>query len=144
MSASYSTSQAEQTARPRTAATNSQRVLACVRCHRRKLRCDRTFPCANCVMVRSECVPATLLPRQRRRRFSERELLERLRRYESLLRQHRITWEPLHESPANETSLGEEHESAKSPTDGISEATIDGAELLSKMRPSTPPETLYA
>lgn len=44
------------------------------------------------------CVPATLTTR-RRRRFPERELLERLRRYEDLLRQHQINFEPLHPDP---------------------------------------------
>ena len=77
--------------------TKSQRVLACVLCQRRKLRCDRQFPCANCTRSHAQCVPAaTLPPRQRRRRFPERELLERLRRYESLLRDNSINFEPLH------------------------------------------------
>jgi hypothetical protein len=46
-------------------------------------------------------VPATLTPRGRRkRRFPERELLERLRKYEDLLRQNNINFEPLHKDPA--------------------------------------------
>jgi hypothetical protein len=46
-------------------------------------------------------VPATLTPRGRRkRRFPERELLERLRKYEDLLRQNNINFEPLHNDPA--------------------------------------------
>ena len=45
-----------------------------------------------------QCVPAALIPRQRRRRFPERELLERLRRYEGLLRENGIEFEPLHTS----------------------------------------------
>lgn len=47
---------------------------------------------------RVQCVPATLSQRRRRRRFPERELLERLNRYESLLRQNNITFEPIHEN----------------------------------------------
>jgi hypothetical protein len=50
-------------------------------------------------------VPATLTPRgRRRRRFPERELLERLRKYEDLLRQNNIKFEPLHKDkdPAKE------------------------------------------
>lgn len=73
-----------------------QRVLACILCQQRKVKCDRKFPCANCVKSRAQCVPATFVPRQRRRRFPERELLDRLRQYEQLLRQNNIPFEPLH------------------------------------------------
>ncbi|KAH8664705.1 hypothetical protein BX600DRAFT_381388 [Xylariales sp. PMI_506] len=73
-----------------------QRVLACVLCQQRKVKCDRRFPCSNCTKSRVQCVPATLAPRQRRRRFPERVLLERLRKYEDLLRQHNIPFDPLH------------------------------------------------
>lgn len=46
-----------------------------------------------------QCIPAS--PIQRRRRFPERELLERLRHYEGLLRQHNIKFNPLHgDTPA--------------------------------------------
>jgi hypothetical protein len=48
-------------------------------------------------------VPATLAPRgRRRRRFPERELLDRLRKYEDLLRQNNIKFEPLHKNAAGE------------------------------------------
>ncbi len=73
-----------------------QRVLACQACQQRKVKCDRRFPCANCVRSQAQCVPAGLVPRQRRRRFPERELLARIRHYESVLQQHKINFEPLH------------------------------------------------
>ncbi|KGO75558.1 Transcription factor, fungi [Penicillium italicum] len=76
-----------------TATIKSRRVLACVLCQQRKVKCDRTFPCANCVRAGEQCEQAT---RQRRRRFAERDLLARLRHYESLLRQHNIKFDPLH------------------------------------------------
>lgn len=79
-------------------AVRPPRVLACVLCQQRKVKCDRKFPCANCVKHRAQCVPvATRAPRQRRRRFAERDLLDKLHSYESLLRQHHIEFEPLHE-----------------------------------------------
>jgi hypothetical protein len=78
--------------------TKTQRVLACVLCQQRKVRCDRKFPCANCTKAGVQCISAALAPRQRRRRFPERELLERLRHYEELLRQNNISFEPLHPS----------------------------------------------
>lgn len=75
-----------------------QRVLACIRCQQRKVKCDRRFPCANCTKSRAQCVPATQLSRARRkRRFPERELLDRLHNYESLLRQNNIQFESLHD-----------------------------------------------
>lgn len=79
-----------------------QRVLACVPCQQRKVRCERRFPCSNCVKHSLRCVPATPTL-QRKRRFPERELLERLRRHEELLRRHNIEFEPLH----GQSALGE-------------------------------------
>jgi hypothetical protein len=88
---------------PSSQPSKPQRVLACVRCQQRKIKCDRRFPCANCNTSRAQCVPATVAPRgRRRRRFPERELLDRLRKYEDLLRQNNIKFEPLHKDPAGE------------------------------------------
>ena len=81
---------------PSSQPSNRQRVLACKLCQLRKVKCDRQFPCAHCVKSRAQCVPATLTPRQRKRRFAERTLLDRLRKYEDLLRQNNIPFEPLH------------------------------------------------
>ncbi|KAI1265535.1 hypothetical protein F5Y18DRAFT_54899 [Xylariaceae sp. FL1019] len=72
-----------------------QRVLACAPCSQRKIKCDRKSPCVNCVKSGATCVAASLAPR--RRRFPERHLLERLRKYEALLRQHHVPFEPLHQ-----------------------------------------------
>lgn len=83
-------------------ASKPQRVLACVLCQQRKVKCDRKYPCANCIKSRAQCVPATQVARQRRRRFPERELLDRLRKYEDLLRQNNVKFEPLHKDPAGE------------------------------------------
>lgn len=47
-------------------------------------------------------MPATLAERRRRRRFPERALLERLRKYEDLLRQSNTEFEPLHEHLARD------------------------------------------
>ncbi|EED17691.1 C6 transcription factor, putative [Talaromyces stipitatus ATCC 10500] len=79
-----------------------QRVLACVLCQQRKVKCDRKFPCANCVKSQAQCVPATLAPRRRRRRFPDRELLDRLRSYEELLRQNNISFDSVHSETITE------------------------------------------
>ena len=99
--------QTRDDARPASKSTKAQRILACLQCQQRKVKCDRRFPCASCMKSQSTCVPAsTLASRQRRRRFPERELLDRLRHYESLLRQNNISFEPLHlENSIGQTQL---------------------------------------
>lgn len=101
----------------------SPRVLACVLCQQRKVKCDRRFPCAHCVKSRVQCIPSTLAPRRRKQRFPERELLERLRKYEDLLRQNDIKFEPLHKDSTGDketpkagivdNSDDEQHESVR-------------------------------
>ena len=88
-----SSSTAEASSR---AAVKPPRVLACVLCQQRKVKCTKKFPCENCVRAGVQCVPAAQGPRPRRRRFPERELLERLRRYEDLLRQNKIKYDHRH------------------------------------------------
>lgn len=110
---------------PHHSSTKSQRVLACILCQQRKVKCDRKFPCSNCVKHQTQCVPSSQT-RPRRRRFPERQLLERLRSYEELLRQNKIKFEPLHKesSPAARSDdLREESEDsgAEQPDSGGSE-----------------------
>ena len=76
----------------------AQRVLACVLCQHRKVKCSRSFPCSNCTKVGVQCVPGAMIPRQRKRRFPEKELLGRIRHYEALLCEHGVDFEPLHGS----------------------------------------------
>lgn len=56
-----------------------------------------------------QCVPATQA--RRRRRVPERELLDRIRRYEDLLRQNNIQFQPLHNSVAEQASSSRENRS---------------------------------
>ena len=89
-------------------------------CQQRKVKCNRKFPCNNCIRVGASCVPATLNPRRRRRRFPERELLDRVRSYESLLRQHNVCFESLFQ---------------KETADGV--LVADDAPLPTETRPRT-------
>lgn len=78
-------------------AMTTQRILACVLCQQRKIKCSRRFPCTNCTKIGTDCVPAKRVePRERRRRFPERELLLRIRHYEGLLRENSVEFKPLH------------------------------------------------
>ncbi|KAJ5622108.1 hypothetical protein N7528_005340 [Penicillium herquei] len=99
--------QSPESPRPRS------RVLACVNCQQRKIKCDRKSPCANCLKHRLQCVPATQT-RTRKRRFPERELLGRLRRYEELLRQNKIKFDPLHK---DENSMEDDITESRSDTE---------------------------
>ena len=47
-------------------------------------------------------MPATLAPRRQKRKYPQRALLERLHKYESLLRQNNISFEPFFKNPAAE------------------------------------------
>jgi hypothetical protein len=83
------------------------RVLACVLCQQRKVKCNREFPCTNCIKARAQCVPATQLARRRRRRLPEHDLLGRLRHYEQLLNKNNIPFEPIVEDYASQALEGE-------------------------------------
>ncbi|KAM6507951.1 hypothetical protein FSOLCH5_013151 [Fusarium solani] len=123
----------------------SQRILACILCQQRKVKCDRRFPCANCVRHQVQCVPATQT-RPRRRRFPERELLDRLRKYEDLLRQNKVKFEPLHKDPGSGEqespggSYGSDHEQPEaagvdtpSPSTTKSESTYEAKNIWHAM-----------
>ncbi|KAI9844386.1 MAG: hypothetical protein M1837_005587 [Sclerophora amabilis] len=67
-----------------------KRVLAsCDLCRRRKIKCDRAHPCANCVRTGASCVPnaASNAPRGRNggRKKNESRLLQRIARLEHLV-----------------------------------------------------------
>lgn len=109
-------------------------MLACLLCQQRKVRCDRKFPCANCIKSRVQCVPSTLVPRQRKRRFPERELLERLRQYEDLLQQNHVKFEPLYKDATRKKEFPAPDDSYD-PEDGHPETVSAEADHSS---PSTP------
>uniref|UniRef100_A0A8H7NKJ5 Zn(2)-C6 fungal-type domain-containing protein n=1 Tax=Bionectria ochroleuca TaxID=29856 RepID=A0A8H7NKJ5_BIOOC len=63
------------------------RVLACVLCQHRKIKCDRNTPCSNCIKANATCTPSTPAPARKRRRPNQ-DLQERLARCEELLKQY--------------------------------------------------------
>ena len=103
-------------------APSSRRVLACVLCQQRKVKCDRRFPCANCTRHGATCVPATQ-PRRRRRRFPERELLDRVRHYEDLLRRNNVRFEPLHKDVKSPVESDDEQQTEAGIADSSSAST---------------------
>lgn len=83
---------------------------SCVLCQQRKVRCDKNKPCANCVKAQVECrVVPPQPPRRRKKKPHERELIDRLKKYESLLAQHGVNFEPIgHELRASDAAGGDE------------------------------------
>ncbi|PSS00736.1 fungal-specific transcription factor domain-domain-containing protein [Coniella lustricola] len=82
--------------------TKPQRILACVLCQHRKIKCDRSFPCANCLKANVTCTPSTPAPARKRRRPNQ-DLQERLARCEELLKEY-ATAKPPSPPPANPPS----------------------------------------
>jgi len=69
---------------------------SCVECQKRKVRCDKKKPCSNCVKAGKDCrVVPPQPPRRRKKRIPERDLVERLRKYEALLSRNGIEFDPL-------------------------------------------------
>ncbi|KAI1338680.1 fungal-specific transcription factor domain-containing protein [Xylariaceae sp. FL0016] len=69
---------------------------SCVLCQQRKVRCDKKKPCSNCVKAGVDCrVVPPQPPRRRKKRIPERDLVERLRKYEALLSQNGVEFEAL-------------------------------------------------
>ncbi|KAK2033645.1 fungal-specific transcription factor domain-containing protein [Colletotrichum zoysiae] len=78
------------------AAMKLTRGTSCVLCQQRKVRCDKNKPCANCVKARVECrVIPPQPPRRRKKRLQERDLVDRLKKYESLLAENGVKFDPI-------------------------------------------------
>lgn len=72
------------------------RGTSCVLCQQRKVRCDKNKPCANCVKARVECrVVPPQPPRRRKKRLQEKDLVDRLKKYEVLLSENNIEFESI-------------------------------------------------
>jgi hypothetical protein len=72
------------------------RGQSCMLCHRRKTKCDKKKPCSTCTKLGAECVVAPMMPpKRRRKKTSERELVDRLRRCEALLKKNGIAVQPV-------------------------------------------------
>jgi hypothetical protein len=74
-------------ATPAAAAPKQVRVLACVLCQHRKIKCDRSTPCSNCLKANVTCTPSVPAPARKRRRPNQ-DLQERLAKCEELLKQY--------------------------------------------------------
>ena len=72
---------------PEDSAAKASRGPSCVLCQQRKVKCNRQDPCSACIRSQLECTfRAPAPPQRRKRRLPESDLLERLKRYEDLLK----------------------------------------------------------
>ncbi|KAK4617702.1 C6 finger domain transcription factor adaR [Fulvia fulva] len=60
------------------------RGLACQECHRRKIKCNRTFPCERCTRMKLKCVPNSRRPRAKNG-AADKELRQRIAKLEALV-----------------------------------------------------------
>ncbi|KAI0458241.1 fungal-specific transcription factor domain-containing protein [Xylaria acuta] len=79
------------------------KILACVHCQYRKIKCDRRQPCSNCIKAKIACKPSIPAPPHKRRRPNQ-DLLERLARCEQLLKQYADGNVPAQGQPAPTTT----------------------------------------
>jgi hypothetical protein len=78
------------------AAMKLTRGTSCVLCQQRKVRCDKNKPCANCVKARVECrIVPPQPPRRRKKRLQEKDLVDRLRKYEALLSENGVKFDAI-------------------------------------------------
>ena len=76
---------------PASSTFKSKRLISCVLCQQRKVKCDKKSPCSACTKAGVTCVAATAQPPRRRKRSAPEEtLLARLKRYEALLKNHGV------------------------------------------------------
>ncbi|EFQ33167.1 fungal specific transcription factor domain-containing protein [Colletotrichum graminicola] len=97
------------------AAMKLTRGTSCVLCQQRKVRCDKNKPCANCVKARVECrVIPPQPPRRRKKRLQERDLVDRLKKYENLLAENGVKFDPiaadLKASDRNSVHMDDDHQ----------------------------------
>ncbi|KAG6024833.1 hypothetical protein E4U41_001679 [Claviceps citrina] len=102
------------------------RGTSCVLCQQRKVRCDRSKPCANCVKAGVDCkVVPPQPPRRRKRRLQDCDLVGRVRRYEALLAEHGIKFD----------ALGHDSRSERRDSEDVDELETDFAGLRTTPEP---------
>ena len=111
------------------------RGTSCVLCQQRKVRCDKNKPCANCVKAKVECfVVPPHPPRRRKKRLQERDLIDRLKKYEALLSEHGVKFEP----------MGHELRSDGPPVDAVEDLENDFHDLKTSPDTSVSPSAASA
>ena len=92
----------------------SRPTHSCIRCADRKVKCDRQKPCGACVRHNVECLFSSSQPSRRsHRRNQDQVLVDRLRQYEDLLREHGIDSTKVRDTPKSDSSRNSNHRVAE-------------------------------
>ncbi|KAG6007743.1 hypothetical protein E4U21_005582 [Claviceps maximensis] len=110
--------QAQQQADP--SAVKLTRGTSCVLCQQRKVRCDKKKPCAGCVKIGVDCkVVPPLPPRRKKRRLQEKDLIDRLRKYEALLTENGIKYDAIGHDSRSEGHHNEDVDELENDFEGL-------------------------
>lgn len=76
---------------PSSGQSDRRQKRSCVRCSRRKVKCDKQYPCSTCTKAQVQCVFFSPTPsRRHKRKYVNEDVVARLRRYEDLLKKNNI------------------------------------------------------
>jgi hypothetical protein len=101
---------------------------SCITCRRRKVKCDKKQPCANCLRARIECFyPGPGRAPRKSRKLPDTELLERLRRLEGVVQNLNAQVEE-HEHEAAERERESSSRKSSSATVPLAAAAVSPAE----------------
>lgn len=110
------------------------RGTSCVLCQQRKVRCDKNKPCSNCVKAGVDCrVVPPAPPRRRKKRLQERDLIDRLKKYEDLLRDNNVKFDGIDFDARGEgelDDLGDDFEGLKTTPEDTSSSPASGRNML--------------
>ncbi|KAF5009747.1 hypothetical protein FDECE_4093 [Fusarium decemcellulare] len=112
-----------------TAASRSPRVLACVLCQQRKIKCDRNFPCSNCIKASVVCTPSTPAPARKRRRPNQ-VLQERLTKLEALLDQYSAAGPPPQTDETPQEASGASSAPSPMPPSATSDSPLPAGKIV--------------
>lgn len=83
----------DTTPRPPPTPSIPSKAYSCVRCFKRKVKCDKHHPCTACLHAKVDCIFRTPAPPRRRApRAIDEAVLARLKHYEELLRANGIAF----------------------------------------------------
>lgn len=89
-------------------------AFACIRCSERKVRCDKEDPCNACVRHKVECVYRPPDPSRKKRKIvRENSIDERLKHFETLLREKGI--DPHQPVGPSDEDISHENRHSKAP-----------------------------
>ncbi|KAL8786109.1 MAG: hypothetical protein Q9213_002974 [Squamulea squamosa] len=116
-----------------TAVPPTEQPHSCVTCQRRKVKCERRYPCSNCVKHGSVCeFRAPAPPRRRKRRASpDPDIHAKLKRAEEILQGYGIDPDDLNKDNVGKTPTETKQDAASAGNkDGLH--TLDGRPVASQ------------